>query len=91
MGSLKDDIVDIFISSAELPKQFTGLDDLRAALRALRERYSCAVMGATLGIAGSLIYANAGFVETASCPVPGGCIDTTGAGDAFRAGFLYGV
>ena len=31
------------------------------------------------------------FLESPAFAVPGGCRDTTGAGDAFHAGFIYGM
>ncbi len=31
------------------------------------------------------------FIETKGYEAPNGCKDTTGAGDAFRVGFLYGL
>jgi sugar/nucleoside kinase (ribokinase family) len=40
---------------------------------------------------GSLVLCEDIFVQSPAFEVPGGCVDTTGAGDAFRAGFLYGV
>jgi sulfofructose kinase len=45
----------------------------------------------TLGEKGSLILCEDEFLETEGFAVPGGCRDTTGAGDAFRVGFLYGL
>jgi sugar/nucleoside kinase (ribokinase family) len=84
-------LVDILISSADLPQQLTGSTDRKAALRGLHHRYSCAVTGATLGLDGSILFCDGRFVETPAFEVPGGCTDTTGAGDAFRSGFLYGV
>ena len=45
----------------------------------------------TLGEKGSLIYCENEFIETDGFEVPGSCKDTTGAGDAFRSGFLYGL
>lgn len=48
-------------------------------------------MGITLGAAGSVFYSGGAFIETPGFDLPGGCVDTTGAGDAFRAGFLAGV
>jgi sugar/nucleoside kinase (ribokinase family) len=45
----------------------------------------------TKGIDGALLYCEGGFIESKSYPAPGGCRDTTGAGDAFHAGFLYGM
>jgi sugar/nucleoside kinase (ribokinase family) len=31
------------------------------------------------------------YIESPGFAVPGGCRDTTGAGDAFRVGILYGL
>lgn len=84
-------LVDVLITSAELPGRMLGVADKEAALRAMHERYGSSVVGITLGEAGSLIYCGGEFVRTSGFPVPGGCKDTTGAGDSFRAGFLYGL
>ena len=45
----------------------------------------------TLGAKGSLILCENEFIETGGYAVPNGCKDTTGAGDAFRVGLLYGL
>ncbi len=45
----------------------------------------------TLGETGSLLLCGDEFVRTDGFAVPGGCRDTTGAGDSFRVGLLYGV
>jgi sugar/nucleoside kinase (ribokinase family) len=45
----------------------------------------------TLGARGALIYHEGHFIASPAFAVPGGCRDTTGAGDAFHAGFLYGL
>jgi sugar/nucleoside kinase (ribokinase family) len=68
-----------------------GIDDKREALRALSDKYGASVVGITLGEDGSLMFCNGTFIETPGFPVPGGCKDTTGAGDSFRAGLLYGM
>ena len=83
-------LVDIFISSAEFAEVFVGIKDRRAALDQLKYKYGCKVVGMTLGEKGSLIYCENEFVETNGFEVPNGCKDTTGAGDSFRSGFLYG-
>jgi len=83
--------VDICICSAEFPEKLIGIADLRGAMLEMRSRFGCPILGVTLGLAGSLILCGETFVETPAFAVPGGCVDTTGAGDAFRAGFLYGV
>ena len=45
----------------------------------------------TLGDQGAVIYCEGQFLKSPAYTVPGGCKDTTGAGDAFRGGFLYGM
>ena len=83
--------VDIFISSAEFPEKLVGVADAKESLREINRRFGCAVVGMTLGKKGSLILCENEFVETGGFAVPGGCKDTTGAGDAFRVGLLYGL
>ncbi len=84
-------LVDVFICSAELPEKLAGINDKKESLRAIKNRFGCSVVGMTSGENGSLILCENEFVETRGFPVPGGCKDTTGAGDAFRVGFLYGL
>lgn len=84
-------LIDIFISSAGFPEKLVGIRDGRRALREIRLRYGCPVVGMTLGEEGSLILCGDRFIETKGYRVPAGCRDTTGAGDAFRVGFLYGL
>lgn len=83
--------VDILICSSDFTKNFTGVSDPAAALKQLHKRFGSAVTGTTLGDAGSLVFCGGEIIETAGFAVPGGCKDTTGAGDAFRAGLLYGM
>jgi sugar/nucleoside kinase (ribokinase family) len=84
-------LVDALISSSEFPHRLTGISDERAALVEIKARYGCALVGMTLGTRGALVYQDGVFVESHAFEVPGGCRDTTGAGDAFHAGFLYGL
>ncbi|MCA1592153.1 MAG: PfkB family carbohydrate kinase [Acidobacteria bacterium] len=84
-------LVDILISSKEFPHRMTGIADERASLVEVKARYGCALVGMTLGERGALLYREGVFLESKAFAVPGGCRDTTGAGDAFHAGFLYGL
>ncbi len=84
-------LVDIFISSSEFAEKFIGITDKKQALQELKFRYGCKIVGMTLGEKGSLILCENKFIETKGYEVPGGCKDTTGAGDSFRTGFLYGL
>jgi sulfofructose kinase len=83
--------VDILISSAEFPEKFVGTTDKKSALREIQRRFGCPIVGMTLGESGSLVFCENEFIETNGFAVPGGCKDTTGAGDSFRVGFLYGL
>jgi sugar/nucleoside kinase (ribokinase family) len=80
--------VTIPIFAEHVPLALTGKDDPESALRALRRRHD-GLLCVTLGQHGALaldgdrpIYAP-GFAITA--------VDTTGAGDVFRGGFIYGL
>ncbi|MFN6962435.1 MAG: carbohydrate kinase family protein [Pyrinomonadaceae bacterium] len=84
-------LVDLLITSAEFPQRLLGLDDHRRALAEMRSRYGCGVAGVTLGSKGSLLLCGETYIQTPGFAVPGGCQDTTGAGDSFRVGLLYGL
>lgn len=84
-------LIDILITSRELPHRLTGIADERASLVEMKARYGCALVGMTMGKRGALLYSEGQFLEAPAYEVPGGCRDTTGAGDAFHGGFLYGL
>jgi sugar/nucleoside kinase (ribokinase family) len=84
-------LVDILITSAEFPRKLVGIADKKKSLLEMKKRFGCAVVGMTLGERGSLLLCNDQFIRTEGFKVPGGCKDTTGAGDSFRVGLLYGV
>lgn len=84
-------LVDICIASAEFSQKLFGMTDVEQGLRELSSRFGCPVTGVTMGKKGSLVLCGGQLIETPAFDVPGGCIDTTGAGDAFRTGLLYGL
>jgi sugar/nucleoside kinase (ribokinase family) len=84
-------LVDIMIGSKEFPRRVTGIQDHRDALVELKSRYGCALVGMTIGAAGAVVYHEGRFIESPGFAAPDSCRDTTGAGDAFHAGFLYGL
>jgi sulfofructose kinase len=84
-------LLDVLIGSKEFPRRLTGITSARDALREVQARYGCAIVGMTLGAAGALAYCNGEFIESQGFAVPGGCRDTTGSGDAFHGGFLFGL
>ena len=83
--------IDVLIGSKEFPHRVTGIEDERTALIELQRRYGCEITGMTIGTSGAIVYCDGQFIESPAFEAPGGCKDTTGAGDAFHGGFLYGM
>ena len=83
--------IDILLGSKEFPNRVTGIADPMEALVELQNRYGSGIVGMTLGDQGAVIYCEGQFLKSPAYTAPGGCKDTTGAGDAFRGGFLYGM
>lgn len=84
-------LIDVLITSREFPHRLTGIADERTSLIELKSRFGCGVVGLTKGIEGATILCEGQFIQSASFAVPNGCKDTTGSGDAFHGGFLYGL
>jgi sugar/nucleoside kinase (ribokinase family) len=84
-------LVDVLISSSEFPTRLTGIPDRLTAVRELKQRYGCAITGMTLGEKGAFVICEGQEFDSPAFAVPGGCHDTTGAGDAFHAGFIYAM
>lgn len=81
--------VDYVIVSRDFPSRLTGERNLERALRLIQSRYGCSVTAATLGQEGVLAWDGSQFHLHAAYRVP--VVDTTGAGDIFHAGFIYGL
>src|ERR1035437_1660108 len=81
--------VDYLIVSRDFPVRLTGESDLETALRHIQKRYGCALTAATLGCDGVLAWDGSQFYLRPAYRVP--VVDTTGAGDIFHAGFIYGL
>ncbi len=81
--------VDYLIVSRDFPMRFTGEADLRSALQELGRRFGCRLTAATLGTGGVLAWDRDSFHHVPAYRVP--IVDTTGAGDIFHAGFLFGM
>ena len=79
--------VDLLFCNLEEARAMTGEDDAMACAAALHER--CDRVALTLGGDGSLLMADG--VATAIDGVACEAIDTTGAGDMYAAGVLYGL
>jgi sulfofructose kinase len=81
--------IDYLIVSRDFPSRLTGEVSLKAALREIQLRYGCLLTAATLGPDGVLAWDGERFHHASAYQVP--VIDTTGAGDIFHAGFIYGL
>jgi sulfofructose kinase len=83
------DKIDYLITSRDIPGRLTGDQNLRRSLPAVRNRYSCRLTAATLGEEGVLAWDGSRFHYAPAFQVK--TLDTTGAGDIFHAGFIYGL
>ncbi len=81
--------VDYLIVSRDLPCRLMQESDLLRALRKIHSRYGCKLTAATLGPDGVVAWDGLRFSFSPAFRVP--VVDTTGAGDIFHAGFLYGL
>lgn len=80
--------VDYLIVSRDIPGRIAGCSDLRQSLPAVREHFGCRLTAATLGPDGVLAFDGERFCYRPAYKVS--VVDTTGAGDIFHAGFIYG-
>ncbi|MBN2634602.1 MAG: adenosine kinase [Bacteroidales bacterium] len=87
-GDFRDIItryVDILFANEEEAKAYTGLDP-EQAMGKISEEVKISVI--KTGSKGSLVKMDEEIIKIESVPVV--CMDTTGAGDLYAAGFLYG-
>lgn len=80
--------VSIPILAGTVPQMLTGVTGVESSLRALRRRHQ-GMLCVTLGDRGAAALDGDRFVSVPAVQVE--AVDTTGAGDVFRAGFIYGV
>jgi sugar/nucleoside kinase (ribokinase family) len=80
--------VTVAIVAEQVPTQLTGEADIERALRAMRTRHD-GLLCVTLGDRGSAALDGNEFHHIPALAVE--AVDTTGAGDVFRAGMIYGL
>jgi sulfofructose kinase len=81
--------LDYLIVSRDIPSRIIGEHDLRKSLPAIQSRYGCRLSAATLGHDGVLAWDGTEFHYVSAYRVE--VADTTGAGDIFHAGYIYGL
>ena len=81
--------IDYLIVSEDFSCRLMDETNLERALRRMQSRYGCRLSAATLGESGVLAWDGKQLIQSAAYRV--NVVDTTGAGDIFRAGFIYGL
>ena len=80
--------IDFVITSSRFPSLFTGISDREKALIEL-QKHTHGFLCATLGREGAIALVNGELLHVSG--FEGNIVDTTGAGDVFHAGFIYGL
>ena len=80
--------IDAIIAAQTFPAELTGYEEPGRALEAMAREFAAPLVCVTLGAEGSLARTGGREVRTAAFQVD--CVDSTGAGDAFRGGFAAG-
>ncbi len=82
-------LIDYLIASRDIPSRISGESDLRKSLPAMRSQFGARLTAATLGHEGVLAFDGAQFHYAPAFRID--TVDTTGAGDIFHAGFIFGL
>ena len=81
--------VDFPVISKDFPERLTGEGDLLKSLPAIFNELKCRLIAATLGRSGVLAWDGERFILCPGFRVQ--AVDTTGAGDIFHGGFVFGL
>ncbi len=80
--------IDFVITSSRLPTLFTGISDQEKAFIEI-QKHTSGLLCATLGHEGAMALIDGEIIYIKGFKV--NVVDTTGAGDVFHAGFIYGL
>jgi len=80
--------IDFIITSSRFPMLYTGISDQKKALFEL-QKHTSGFLCTTLGHEGVIALVNGEFLHVEGFKVD--TVDTTGAGDVFHGGFIYGL
>jgi sulfofructose kinase len=77
--------IDAIVMAETFPAALTGHEDQGGALQRIARDFNAPLVCVTLGAEGSLAWCNGREIRTPGFPID--CVDSTGAGDAFRGAF----
>lgn len=77
--------IDAIIAAEGFPQELTGYGTAGRALEAMAREFNAPLVCVTLGAEGSLAWCGGQEIRTPAFRLD--CVDSTGAGDAFRGGF----
>ena len=89
LWDLLPDNVDVLFLNREETRALAGVDDPEEAARRIAARGQVRIVAVKLGSKGSIVVADGELHRVPVYPVK--AVDTTGAGDAFAGGFLFGL
>lgn len=81
--------IDFLLVNNDFSHRLMDEPDIERCLRRMQVLYGCRVTAATLGEHGVMAWDGKKLIHRPAYRVP--VVDTTGAGDIFRAGFIYGL
>jgi sugar/nucleoside kinase (ribokinase family) len=89
LDDIVDRFVDILIANEDEARAFTGCTDEKEAIGSLSQRADIAVL--KVGERGSYVAGQEKIIKIEPMSGQGPVVDTTGAGDLWASGFLYGI
>jgi len=80
--------IDFLVTSSRFPTLYTGISNQKKAFLELQKQIR-GFLCTTLGHSGAMVWVNGEFFSAEGFNVK--ALDTTGAGDVFHGGFIYGL
>jgi sulfofructose kinase len=81
--------LDYLLAASDFPPALTGMEDPFGTLAIMSREYKIPTVGMTLGRDGALVFSSGRYYYSPGFVVD--AVDTTGAGDVFRGGLVYGL
>lgn len=88
LGLIRDGTIDILLANESEVRALYQSSDFETGVRALQS--DCRIAAVTMGAEGAMVVSNDGIERVSATPVET-VVDTTGAGDLFASGFLFGL